>query len=415
MIIQRVRKFPSKEFSDLDVRFKKSTKFRYSMLTKHQVSNENSRRSQHIPLPHTHTRNRFLTRIYHWCDNDSIIGGNRRCQRFGCKMSSRHSWILFNVLTLSMLFAGTVYGVKPVSENDIAGEPVVGFPDTTCSSERSKTFGSYQELKEHDGTSDQNNVVWYFGSFHTIENPETCYQLRSQNMETIVVVGERIVEELPNKFTVYTIEQARSILRANIRAYQKAVEKFNQCWQNALEISRRNEYRFVVVENLSDNRLAQTIHGDIKEIRIGLSQIRSHAYNERSNFWHLLMQTAIHEWVHVEQRRRLEAADQWWMASLPWFRVELERQAQKRAHDLYIQVYNRNPPQAYLEVPSGTEWEEKKRKYNKLIGKKVEGEQLSEKEMTELRELERIFKELEDTPAPFNEGNYVYNHFDLCG
>lgn len=175
-------------------------------------------------LLHQRTSRDACTRDIHKCRD--------RDQTFVFNSVLLQHWFFCIAFVMSVTLVDTVRGIDPVSEDDIAGEAVVGYRDRECSSETSKVFDSYADLKKYDGTTDDTTlIVWYFASFHTVQNPETCYQLRSQNMETIAVVGERQedVEDLPSEFVTWHVDMSRSIQRARLEAFQRELEDLNSC------------------------------------------------------------------------------------------------------------------------------------------------------------------------------------------
>ena len=296
---------------------------------------------------------------------------------------------------------------------------VVGFEDESCSNEESWRFDSFEDLQEYDGTEEDGKKV-FFGSYHTIKQPEYCYALADPDeMEEIIVIGRRLTPLSKPEASDYRYEYPkRRISRPppGYGTYARAFDNYSRCMQTkaAQSVSgfkKITGYQIHFLNyGLPEGVLGDTLHKPVYPPRIRLSRtnIWDHAENMKYNPWHLTMQTFIHEWVHAEVGAP---------ANTPWQRVQYEWNAQKEAYDRYVAIYNREPPQTYNTLDTfeltQEEWDSKVSRYNELQAIIESGESLDKEEQDELDDLEKEFSTYERAPVADNP-NYNYNHFDLC-
>ncbi|MXZ54838.1 MAG: hypothetical protein F4Z14_01515 [Gammaproteobacteria bacterium] len=296
---------------------------------------------------------------------------------------------------------------------------VVGFEDESCSNEESWRFDNFEDLRAYEGTEEDGKTV-FFGSYHTIKQPEYCYALADPDeMEEIRVIGRRPTPLSKPKASDYSFHYPkRRISRPppGYRSYARAFDNYSRCMQEkaAQSVSGWKKIKGYEIHflnyDLPQGVLGDTLHKPVHPPRIRLSRtnIWDYAEAEKYNPWHLTMQTFIHEWVHAEVGAP---------PNTPWQRVQHEWNAQRVAYDRYVAIYNREPPQLYntLETFGLTqeEWDSKVSRYKELLEKKESGESLDQEEQKEFAGLKEDF-EFYERKAADNNPNYNYNHFDLC-
>lgn len=296
---------------------------------------------------------------------------------------------------------------------------VVGYEDDGCSNEESWRFDSFEDLQEYDGTEEDGKKV-FFGSYHTIKQPEYCYALTDPDkMEEIIVIGRRLTPLTKPAASDYRFHYPiRRISRPppGYSTYARAFDNYSRCMQEKAAqfvsgFKKITGYQIHFFErHLNVGVLGETWHRPVTPPRIRLSRrnIWDYAEAEKYNPWHLTMQTFIQEWVHAEVGAP---------PNTPWQRVQYEWNAQKEAYDRYVAIYNREPPQLYntLETFGLTQkqWDSKVSRYKELQEKTESGESLDQEEQKEFDGLERDFYTYERQAAA-NNPKYNYNHFDLC-
>lgn len=296
--------------------------------------------------------------------------------------------------------------------------PVVGYEDDGCSNEESWRFDSFEELKAFDGTEDEEGKKVFFGSYHTLKQPEYCYALASQDeMETIIVIGRRpqpLVKPLASAWSYENQTRRIWAQPQGFSTWQRAFNNYSDCWkkkaaQSIPQFKKNTGYAVKFLKNFKGDVLGETWHPPFRrEIRLSRKDIWEHAFEFKYNPWHLTMQTLIHEWVHAEVGRS---------SNIPWQRVLDEFDAQRKAYDRYIAVYHRQPPQGYNTIESigltQEDWDSKVSRYEALQSKVDDGETLLPEEKEELKQIKRDFNNYERQQVGDNP-DYNYNHFDLC-
>ena len=300
---------------------------------------------------------------------------------------------------------------------------VVGYVDDNCSNSVGWIFDDFAALKAFDGTEImifRMRFKIFFGSYHTFDQPEYCYTLTSdEEMEEIVVIGRRLTPlEEPEADEWDFEDQSRRIWAQppEYGTWQSALDGFNACWQNKAEqlglkdFRKNTGYKYIFWGHL--NALGATYHPPFrKEIVLGRTDIQNHAKDFGYNFWHLTMQTAIHEWVHAE------VGVGPWGGRPPWRRVTLEWDAQRTAYDRYKAIYDQEPPQSYNTLKTfemtESDWDDLVSNYNELQAKIDSGETLDDADQLKYEQIQDQFTRMEKRPAKHNP-LYSYNHFNLC-
>ena len=306
-----------------------------------------------------------------------------------------------------------------VNSTEPKDEPFVAFEDGFCQGEASKEFASHDEMaayeKEHDVR---------FKSYQYVSEPDDCIEITH-------AIGRRGGSFLPTP--VSPPPKTRPIPPIDVEPIvanptdltQQFLDEYNECWQRIakgkIEDYVDTKYRFEVEATSGTEAdpylLGQTVAGsqlieiyDLNSTYVA-GQLKTD-YGVQVNRWHVIMQTAMHEWIHAEQGA--VTYDKIYLL------VKNEVEAQKGGYERYKKIYGREPPYKYYTADEvnkikGPNWDKNVARFTALMNKlKVNGA-LSKTEEAEVDKLALFFQGVvNQLVGKFNEGSYSGKNFDLC-